>query len=64
LRGVCEADGVDVLKIIVIDSKFFKINPPARKLAFPLCQRGIKGDFFLIHHQKFTNVFFAAILDM
>jgi hypothetical protein len=20
-------------------------NPPARKLAFPLCQRGIKGDF-------------------
>lgn len=28
------------------DFKLLK-NPPAHKLAFPLCQRGIKGDFVL-----------------
>ena len=29
------------------DFKLFMKNPPARKLAFPLCQRGMKGDFVL-----------------
>jgi hypothetical protein len=29
------------------DFKLFMKNPPARKLAFPICQRGIKGDIVL-----------------